>query len=146
MNEDYIIEKYINNINDDMYMYKNIYHEYCSNPCDEIELDPMPNKNLVIDMDSLYEKFKAVKAQEKADKEAMKRKMEAEVEARKLAADCFAPEVFKPFVSMLFSKLSEDDCRALCVLLFDALSKDNKQITLSPSIETAILTFMINNQ
>ncbi len=129
------IEKYTENI-----MYPEISSEYY------VENNVYTKSKYSVKMDELLEKMKEAKEYEKRKREAAENKAAAEKEAALKALECFQPDVFKPFVNVLTSKLSEDDCRALCVLLFDVLSKDSKQITLSPSIETAILTFMINNQ
>lgn len=122
-------------MNEDLYHYIEKYTQEQMYP--DITTEYYTNNEYYVD--ALLEKMKEAK-------EAAENKAAAEKEAALKALECFQPDVFKPFVNVLTSKLSEDDCRALCVLLFDVLSKDNKQITLSPSIETAILTFMINNQ
>lgn len=143
MNEDlyHYIEKYTQE-----QMYPDITTEYYTNNEYYVEDKVYTKSKHSINMDALLEKIKEAKEYEKRKREAAENKAAAEKEAALKALECFQPDVFKPFVNVLTSKLSEDDCRALCVLLFDVLSKDNKQITLSPSIETAILTFMINNQ
>lgn len=143
MNEDlyHYIEKYTQE-----QMYPDITTEYYTNNEYYVENNVYTTSKHSVNMDDLLTKLKEAKAYEKRKQEAEEKKAAAEKEAKMKALECFQPDVFKPFISVLTSKLSEDDCRALCVLLFDVLSKDNKQITLSPSIETAILTFMINNQ
>lgn len=89
--------------------------------------------------------LKAVEEKRRAE-EFKHQKMAKEAEAIKRAESCFEPEIFKPFATRLFSKLSEDDCKALIQFVSAELSKDDRTLKLSPSLETAILKFMIENQ
>ena len=54
------------------------------------------------------------------------------------------PEVFKPFTNKMFSRMSEDDCKNLCKFIFDELSKDNRTLVLSPTIETALIAMLVD--
>lgn len=54
------------------------------------------------------------------------------------------PDVFKPFLRKLISKLNEDDAKQIIQLLVTALSKENPEVQLGKTIETIILTFGID--
>ena len=115
-------------MNEDWYItnYNNVYEKTIS----DLDIDISKALQEVINKKRQEDKAKAAKA--------------AKVQAEATVETYFKPDLFKPFVNKLFPKLSEDDCRTLLQLLFDALSK--KEIAISPSLETAILTFMIENQ
>lgn len=56
----------------------------------------------------------------------------------------FPPEIFRPFILKLSKKLNEDECKALIQILASHISKEDYNHVFSPSIETAILSVMVD--
>jgi hypothetical protein len=54
------------------------------------------------------------------------------------------PEFFKPAMGRLMQYMSEDDCKAILDHLFKELSKDDRELHISPRIETTIISMMVD--
>lgn len=54
------------------------------------------------------------------------------------------PEFFKPAMARLMQYMSEDDCKAILDHLFKELSKDDRDLRISPRIETTIISMMVD--
>ena len=54
------------------------------------------------------------------------------------------PEFFKPAMGRLMQYMSEDDCKAILDHLFKELSKDDRELRISPRIETTIISMMVD--
>lgn len=85
-------------------------------------------------------------ASKKAQLAAMRQaQQEAHDKAVAESVDAYIPaDVFKPFTKKILNKMSEDDCRAMLQAVFDAISKEDSTIKLSPSVETAIIAIMVD--